>query len=121
MLEDAKANQNIFRLDLAEIKKGNPKKKSDEEKKALYNINVLCKTRETVVKFYADYSSMMFESLYKSTEGERLKILTPKQMLQRLPVALAEIKAGNNSEHLLNEIRQIVYSLCQSKQITKNV
>ena len=42
-------------------------------------------------------------------------------MLQRLPVALAEIKAGNNSENLLNEIRQIVYSLCQSKQITKKV
>ena len=42
-------------------------------------------------------------------------------MLQRLPVALAEIKTGNNSENLLNEIRQIVYSLCQSKQITKKV
>ena len=41
-------------------------------------------------------------------------------MLQRLPIALAQIKAGNNSESLLNEIRQIVYSLYQSKQITKN-
>ena len=51
----------------------------------------------------------------------RLKILTPKQMLQRLPIALAQVKAGNNSESLLNEIRQIVYSLYQSKQITKKV
>ena len=42
-------------------------------------------------------------------------------MLQRLPIALAQLKAGNNSEILLNEIRQIVYSLYQSKQITKNV
>ena len=42
-------------------------------------------------------------------------------MLQRLPIALAQVKAGNNSENLLNEIRQIVYSLCQSKEITKNV
>ena len=42
-------------------------------------------------------------------------------MLQRLPIALAQVKAGNNSENLLNEIRQIVYSLYQSKQITKNV
>ena len=42
-------------------------------------------------------------------------------MLQRLPTALAKVKAGNNSENLLNEIRQIVYSLYQSKQITKNV
>ena len=42
-------------------------------------------------------------------------------MLQRLPIALAEVKAGNNWESLLNEIRQIVYSLYQSKQITKKV
>ena len=42
-------------------------------------------------------------------------------MLQRLPIALAQVKAGNNSESLLNEIRQIVYSLYQSKQITKKV
>ena len=49
----------------------------------------------------------------------KLKVLTPKQMLQRLPIALAQVKAGNNSESLLNEIRQTVYSLYQSKQITK--
>ena len=40
-------------------------------------------------------------------------------MLQRLPIALAQVKAGNNSENVLNEIRQIVYYLYQSKQITK--
>ena len=50
-----------------------------------------------------------------------LKILSPKQMLQRLPIPLAQVKAGNNSENLLNEIRQIVYSLYQSKEITKKV
>ena len=55
------------------------------------------------------------------TKGTRLKILTPKQMFQRLPIALAQIKAGNNSESLSNEIRQIVYSLYQSKQITEKV
>ena len=54
-------------------------------------------------------------------EGTGIKILTSKQMLQRLPIALAQVKAGNNSESLLNEIRQIVYSLYQSKQITKKV
>ena len=42
-------------------------------------------------------------------------------MLQRLQIALAQVKAGNNSDSLLNEIRQIVYSLYQSKQITKKV
>ena len=52
-------------------------------------------------------------------EGEGLKILTPNKMLKRLPIALAQIKAGNNSERLLNEIRQIVYYLYRSKKITK--
>ena len=42
-------------------------------------------------------------------------------MLQRLPIALAQIKAGNNSENLLNEIRQIIYSLYQSKEVTEEV
>ena len=62
-----------------------------------------------------------YDGKQNETEGERLKILIPKRMLQRLPVALAKVKAGNNSESLLNEIRQIVYSLYQSKQITKKV
>ena len=42
-------------------------------------------------------------------------------MLQKLPIALAQVNAGNNSENLLNEIRQIIYSLYQSKEITKKV
>ena len=58
---------------------------------------------------------------FSNFDRSKLKILTPKQMLQRLPIALAQVKAGNNSESLLNEIRQIVYSLYQSKQITKKV
>ena len=58
---------------------------------------------------------------FSNFDRSKLKILTPKQMLQRLPIALAQVKAGNNSENLLNEIRQIVYSLYQSKEITKKV
>ena len=54
-------------------------------------------------------------------KGKRLKILTPNQMLKRLPITLAQIKAGNNSESLLYEIRQIFYSLYRSKEITKKV
>ena len=61
----------------------------------------------------------MSKNIYESKQGKGLKILTPKQMLQRLPIALAQIKAGNNSESLLNENRQIVYSLYQSKKILK--
>ena len=54
-------------------------------------------------------------------KGEGIKILTLNQMLKRLPIALAQVKEGNNSETLLNEIRQIVYSLYRSKEITKKV
>ena len=50
-----------------------------------------------------------------------LEIVTPKQMIQRLPIALARVKVGNTSENLLNEIRQIIHSLYQAKKITKKV
>ena len=59
--------------------------------------------------------------MHKTKQGTGLKILTPKQMLQRSTIALAQVKADNNSENLLNEIRQIVYSLYQSKEISKKV
>ena len=55
------------------------------------------------------------------TSGKGYKILTTKQLLQRLPIALAHVKVGNNSENVLNEIRQIVYSFYQSKETTKKV
>ena len=64
---------------------------------------------------------LMPEELKQSKKGTGLKILTPKQILQRLPIALPQIKAGNNSESLLNETRLIVYSLYQLKEITKKV
>ena len=64
---------------------------------------------------------MMFEAKLKATKRTGLKILTPKQMLQRLPIALAQLKADNNSENFLNEIRQTNYFLYQSKEITKKV
>ena len=51
----------------------------------------------------------------------RLKILTSKQIIQRLPKALAQLKAGNTSENLVNEIRQIIHSLYREKEITKKV
>ena len=68
---------------------------------------------------------MLSDAKYDTKQNEikvkGLKILITKQMLQILPIALAQIKDSNNSESLLNEIRQIVYSLYQSKQITKKV
>ena len=50
---------------------------------------------------------------------KRIKTLIPKEMLQRLPLALAQAKAVNTSEHLLNEIRQIIYFLYREKEVTK--
>ena len=64
---------------------------------------------------------MILEGKRLAKQGTGLKILILKQMLQRLPIVLAQIKEGNNSESLLNEIRKIVYSLHQSKEITKKV
>ena len=57
----------------------------------------------------------------KVSDHSNLKILTPKPMLQRLPIALTQVKAGNVSEILINEIRQIIYSLYRAKEITKKV
>ena len=82
---------------------------------------MLYKARNEAIKCYDDYSLMMSEDKNKAITGTGLKILTPKQMLQRLPIVLAQVKAGNNSESLLNEIRQIVYSLYQSKKKKKKV
>ena len=83
------------------------------------NLNKFYNSRKEVINFFKDYietlSGANYNAKQNETKGTGLKILTPKQMLQRLPIALA----GNNSESLLNEIRQIVYSLYQSKQIPK--
>ena len=100
----------------------NTKPQDSEQKKlksdVLNSVRALVKGRELM---YNAFRSGIFHRLEKSQEGEGLKILTPNQMLKRLPIALAQAKAGNNSESLLNEIRQIVYSLYRSKEITKKV
>ena len=57
----------------------------------------------------------------KKQRGVGLKLLTPDQILSRLPVALAQLKAGSNSEKLINEIRQLLYSLYHSKKLTKTI
>ena len=103
------------------IRRGN---KNNTQKETLYNINNLFNERNMAIKFIEDYGSMILEAkrlAKEEQEGEGHKILTPSQILKTLPIALAQIKAGNNSENLLNEIRQIVYSLYRSKEITKKV
>ena len=73
------------------------------------------------MKLYNDYANIISEAKQEATKWTGIKILTPKQMLQILPIALAQIKPGSYSENILSEIREIVYSLYQSKEITENV
>ena len=96
--------------------------KNDNQKRTLANINMFYNTRDNAIRFTEDYGSMILEAkrlAIEEQEGKGLKILTPNQMLKRLPIALAQVKAGNNSESLLNKIRQIVYSLYRSKKLLK--
>ena len=125
MLEIAEEDQEKFRREFGQIKSGNPKHKSEMQLYTIKNVKNLYDSRQKIIDLFNNYSKIKSESIYRSKQnksnGKGLKILTPKQMLLRLPIALAQVKAGNNSECLLNEIRQIVYSLYQSKQITKKV
>ena len=123
---------NIISLDTANIEQANllsyindfmKTKPRDLEKRklrtdVLNSVRSLLQGREVVL---TAFRSGIFQVSKESQEGEGLKILTPNKMLKRLPIALAQVKAGNNSESLLNEIRQIVYSLYLSKEITKKV
>ena len=127
---------NVISLDTANIEQANllsyisdfmKTKPRDTEKRklradVLNSLSSLAQGREMVL---TEFKSGIFHRPEKSQKGEGvnepLKILTPNQMLKKLPIALAQVKAGNNSESLLNEIRQIVYSLYRSKEITKKV
>ena len=107
-LKDAKDLQKAFKKRIKDLKDydiSNGEKYKIDQIKNLYNL------RNHVI--FDDYNLMQ--------KGEGLKILTPNQMFKRLPIALAQVKAGNNSESLLNEIGQIVYSLYRSKENTKKV
>ena len=124
-LQQVEEEQSEFEKGLDKINSGNPKHKSEKQLYTIRNVKNLYNSRQKIINLLNDYSKIRSEAIYKTKhyekEGKGLKILTPKQILQRLPIALAQVKAGNNSENLLNEIRQIVYSLYQSEEIIKKV
>ena len=104
---------------LSDIKIG---KKATKQKETINNIE----KKKRLLIFFRDYIEMLsdanYNARYNKTDGTGLKILTLKQMLQRLRIALTQVKAGNNSESLLNEIGQIVYSLYQiNKKVYNNI
>ena len=80
---------------------------------------MLYKAKEEIIKLFDDYTTIVSKAKHEATYGKGLKILTPKQMLQKLPIVLEQVKASNISENSLNEIRQIIYSFHQAKEITK--
>ena len=93
---EVKNKQNEFLNKLSNIKIG---KKTIEQKETINNLEKFYLSREEVINFFRDYIEMLSDANYNAkqneTEGKGLKILTPKQMLQRLPTALAQVKAGN--------------------------
>ena len=125
-----KIRNNVISLDTANIEQANllsyisdfmkTKPRGPEKRKlradVLNSVTGLVNGKEMVL---TAFKSGIFQVSKESQERKGLKILTPNQMLKRLPIALAQVKAGNNSESLLNEIRQIVYSLYDQKKLRK--
>ena len=94
--------------------------KSNKQLSEIENITNFEKWQEEVINFYNDYFKMLHKAAYDSKHGKGLKILTLKQVLQRLPITLAKVKAGSTSENLLNEIFQVLHSLYQENKSLKN-
>ena len=113
---EVKNKQNEFLNELSNIKIG---KKTTEQKEVINNLEKFYLSREEVINFFRDYIEMLFNANYDAkqneTKGKGLKILTPKQMLQRLPIALAQVKAGNNSESLSNKL--FILCISQNKSL----
>ena len=103
----AKENQEQFKSNLNEIARGNPRPKSKYQLDTIKNIRSFYEWREEILKLYNDYAKIKCEAAYgarilNDIYGQGFKIITLKQMPQRLPIALAQVKVGNSSEHLLN-------------------
>ena len=94
---EGKNKQNEFLNKLNKVKIG---KKATEQKEVINNLNKFYNSREEVINLFRDFTEMLSDAKYEAKQNEtkrtRLKILTPKQMLERLPIALAQVKAGNN-------------------------
>ena len=99
---------NVIKSGLSDLK--NEIKNISEEEKEIEKTNEIKDVVEEILEFNK-----------QNQQGQGLKILTPNQMLSRLPISLAQLKAGNNSEKLKNEIRQLLYSLYRSKKLTKQL
>ena len=112
LYETKNKNKNNELVELIKVKWSNLKDKTEEMSKEEMENKKPDKILK-IVKEILDFNQL------EQQKGEGLKILTPNQMLTRLPITLAQLKAGNNSEKLKNEIRQLLYSLYRSKKTYK--
>ena len=112
-------NQIDFKSYLGEIKKGNPKSKSEDQISVIKNVQNSFDLTEKIINFFRDYSILLSKAKYKAKHEKGLIILSPKQMVQRLPIALAQVNAGNTSENVLNQIRQIINYLIEQNKLRK--
>ena len=103
--EENKIQESIIKNELRDLKEEITEMR--EEEKKIKKPNEIVDIVENILEFN------------KQQQGQGLKILTPNQMLSRLPISLAQLKAGNNSEELKNKIRQLLYSLYRSKKTYK--
>ena len=113
-IQEAEEDHKKFESKLGDITSGNPDHKSTNQSNTIKNAQSLYKSRQKIIDLFNNNAKTRSEAIYEAKQdgkGTGLKILTPKQTFQRLPIALAEVKAGNNWERLLNEIRQIIYSV----------
>ena len=116
-LTKAEENQEDFKKELGQITSGNPKHKEQYQLETIKSVKNLYNSRQKFIDLFNDSAKIRSEAMYRSKQNETehgttgLKILTPKQMLQRLRIAFAQVKAGNDSESLSNQIRQI-FILC---------
>ena len=116
IFETKNKNKSSEYVELTEVKWSNLKdeiEKMSKEEIEIQKPDKILKIVEETLNFN--------KRIQKESGGQDLKILTPTQMFSRLPITLAQLKAGNNSEKLKNEIRQLLYSLYRSKKLTKQL
>ena len=99
---------NVINSELKDLKEAI--KKMSEEEKEIEDPELMVEIVEKILEFNE-----------QNQQGKGLKILTPDQILSRLPISLSQLEAGNNSNKLVNEIRQLLYSLYRSKNMTKQI
>ena len=119
---DIKITQNVLK-EQTETKAGVKRTRLKNLVNAVENvlINVIGRDNGLIDVEMPDLESEESAEQRRNQRGQGLKILTPNQMLSRLPISLAQLNAGNNSEKLKNEIRQLLYSLYRSKNLTKQM